>query len=526
MQKFLKIIYLIILICFICFNGFSQNQNNTIEDKLTLDEIVLLILENDSSIKISEQLLIVEYNSYRRFLSDTYPQINLSTGYGLDYLSNYSSRDVDMSNYTDNSIATTVTLSQLIPTFGTLSLQIDNTMSITGIESTNLGSINEPSFSQAPGISLSLEQPVFFNGKFIDMDLYSSTFDKGKISLLMTIEENRIAYNTAIYDTLSLISSIINLKNSIKLKEGSIELMERHLSTMERNLELGLVHETDVWEIKIEIGEEREFLLNFQYSIIQAAANLKQILNIDHNIELDEELFNIYLDTERFSEEGIQNNPEIRKLQLTLEDARLNRIINGNKHSSTLTTSFSIAPRYALDRINNLPSDFASSFSDFFDDNAGFEFSLNIILDIPIYNGKKNYYTENEDIAAESIAIERLQLKTSMLLIEYQSLLIKNDNFEDKIILLENNIELIEKRVEIMRRLFEFGEITEMDLIEVEIALLEKNNELKDAQTELFINYLDIYRITGNDLSGLFLPEDKITNYDIDENNELVNSQN
>ena len=525
MRKSIKIVYLIVFIFFIQLNASAENPADSLDNKLTISDIVLLILENDSSIKISEQSLIAESNIYRRFLSDIYPQINLSGGYGFNYLSNYSSRNIDMDNYIDNNISTSVSMSQLIPTFGTLSLTLDNTMSIASIDYANSQSVNEPSFSQDPSISLSWVQPVFLNGTFIDMDLYPGTFNKSRISLLMTIQEDRIVKNTAIYDALSLVSSIINLRNSIELKEDSIELMQKHLAAMEQNLQLGLIHEVDVWELKIETGTERELLLNLKYSLIQAAANLRHVLNINYDVFFNEDIFNINLNTDDISEESIQNNPEIIKLRLSVEDARLNRIINGNKYSSTLTTSFSIAPRYSLDRINNLPSDFASSFTDFFEDDAGTEFSLTIELDIPLYNGKKRYYTENEDSAIENIALEELQLKTSSLIIEFQSLSIKQDNLGEKIILLENNIELIEKRVEIMRRLFEFGETTELDLIEVEIDLLEKNIELKETQAELFTTSLDIFSITGNDLSGVFLSEEKIPDYEIMEDIELKTNQ-
>jgi outer membrane protein TolC len=519
MRKTSIILFLLLLAFFSDTASFAQDY---IKNELSISDIVQLVLENDSTVKISEQNLTAEYNFYRGILSDIYPQIDFSGGYGLDYETYRDSGNVDMEGYTNNSISTSLSLSQLIPTFGTLTLNLNNTMNITGMESADSESVDEPSFSQNPSITLTWEQPVFINGSFIDTDLYKSTFNKSRIGLLTSIQDNRIATNTAVYDALSLVSTITGLKDSIALKEESISLMNKHLTVMERNLELGLIPETDVWELKIDIGTEKELLLNLKYSLIQSQANLKHILNIDYDAEFEESFFNINLSTASIRPENIQNNPELQKLWLSAEDARLTEIINGNKNSPTMTTSFRIAPTYPSDRMRNLPSDFSSSFSDFFDDDAGTEFSLKIELNVPLYNGRKRTYTENEDTALLNIAEEKLKLKAETLIIEYQSLLIKRENIEEKLILLKDNIDLIDSRVEIMRKLLEVGETTDMDLIEVEIDLLEKVNELKQAQAELFITDLDLLTVAGIDLGAVFLGDDKIVNYIINEDNELV----
>lgn len=494
--------YIIILICFINYNIWSQENT---ENVLSIPDIVRLVTENDTTIKISERTLTAEYNLYKRLLSDIYPQIDFSGGYGLDFSSHHKSGDTNIDNYTNNSISTSLSLSQLIPTFGTLSLTLDNTMSITGMDRADSLAVDEPSFSQNPSITLAWEQPVFINGSFIDMDLYKSIFNKNRIGLLTAIQDNRIAVNTAVYDALNTASSIITLRNSIELKEETIGLIEKHLTTMEQNLELGLVPETDVWELKIELGSEKELLLNLRYSLIQALTNFSHILDIDPDVLFIDSFFDSEINTAKIPPENIQNNPELQKLWLSAEDARLTEIINGNNYSPTLTTSFQLSPTYPESRMDNLPSDFSSSFSDFFDENGGTDFLLTIELDVPIYNGRKKTYTENEDSALLNIAEQKLKLKAETLFIEFQTLHIKQNNFEEKILLLKDNIELIENRVEIMKKMLSLGEITELELIEVEIDLLEKTNELKEAQSELFITGLDLLKVAGMDLDAVFL---------------------
>ena len=494
---------------------YAQETNSNISGSnvLNLNDIVDMVLGNDVILRVSKENLNYYQNTYNRIRADAYPKLLFDSSYGIDFWSKQEiDDDIILNKRLNQSLYTSVSLSQLLPTYGTIAFEIENIMTIASANSYTYNSstvdVDDVSISHEPSISIIWKQPVLLNNKFIDTELYDSTFRKYKLNYLNALQEDLIIKNSTIYTAMKLVFNAYNIKKTIIAYEKSIELKNMYLKKMEQNLELGIIQETDVWELKIEIGEERELLLNSQYDLLQVEGALRDSLGIpdEEEIIFDNNLLDIQIQEEEIeiTDELLNNNPEIKQLEFELEGNRIERIINGYEYASTLTTAFSISPIYSPDRSIYEPHDFASSFSDFRNEDAGSAFSFSIGLSVPLYTGKMKTHSKNADIASVDKVYEELVLQKQSLILVLETQLLKKEKIKQNIFLLQDNVLLIETRLGIMEKLLDAGKKTESDLIEVEIDLLVKQNELRKAKADLILIYMNIYIITGKELSEIF----------------------
>ena len=481
------------------------------DELLSIKQVVSLALKNDTTVIKSAQTLNSSLNEYKSLQAGKYPQLNFSTSYGVDYTSkkqDIGSYGIDeFEKYTLHSVTLGFSLDQLVPTYGTLSAGISNAMTVRKGRWNALET--DPFFSQGPSFSLAFSQPVFFNGKIMDMELYGATFRKGEIGYQSAAEGNRISKNRAVYGAVSLLFDLVNLQNEIKKIEKAMELKKRAIDNLQGKFEKGLVAETQVWEMKVELGKEKEYLLANIYAIREKQGQLKLALGIaqDKSIMPDENLLQPEL---RFEEPGspqelYRNNPAIRQTELAAEDARLNRIIDGANDASTLTLSFTVSPRYPFIRQLEPDATFEESFMDFADEMAGYDLGIKTELKVPLYNGAKWKHKVAADRATELSLQQEAAYQKSNLLQALRMLLLRRENLQERILLLEDNIKLKKKQAEVGRALVEVGQIAELDVIEIEIEYFVKENELEKAKMDLYLTTLDILSLMGRDLGEVIV---------------------
>jgi len=483
----------------------------TAQDKaLTVTDVVTLVLNKDTSVLKSAATLKASLNNYRSLSADKYPQMNLTTSYGVDYTSKMQDAlGIQYENYTTHSVTLGFSLDQLVSTSGTLSAGISDEMTtrLTRYKPPPIGwEDSNPFYSHSPKLSLSFSQPVLFNGKFIDMDLYRAIFRRGQLEYQGEAQSNLITRNQAIYNAVSLLFDIVNLRNEIVKIEQAAALKTRGLENLQRYFEQGLVAETEVWEMRVEIGNEREYLLTNIFSLRGKEGNLRLTLGLteDQEIKITDDLFipQVRLDKGKSPNELFRDNPSIRQYELSSEEARLNSIIDGANDASTLTLSLTVAPRYPYPRPE---STFGEATTDFFDEMAGVDVGFTTELKIPLYNGSKWRHKVTADKATEASRREELAHQKKDLLLSLHMLLLMQQNLKEKIPLLEDNIKLKKKQAEVERELLKVGQTTELDVIKLEIEYFEKQNELTKAKTDLYLTILNTLSLMGVSLDEVIL---------------------
>jgi hypothetical protein len=174
-----------------------------LSQSLTLAGLPALVLAKDSTVVTSVQSSLLAFHVYMGSMAQVWPQVDFSSSYGLQYTPRQQTESIvlsstppfteDVQDITSNDVAGhsaggRLSVSQVLPTAGSLSLMVEDQMtaytygSRTTETSTGTTTANpEAQYMQKPKLTLQLTQPLFFNGKIIDFDLFPATLRKAQI---------------------------------------------------------------------------------------------------------------------------------------------------------------------------------------------------------------------------------------------------------------------------------------------------------------------------------------------------------
>ncbi len=471
---------------------------------LDVREAVERVLEKDPTVLISEQSVNIAYNAFYRARSDVLPQLSLSSDYSVLYKPEVHDPlppyDVLYERHGSHNLATGLTLSQVLPTSGNLLITLSDGLDVTTIGGT------DPEFSQNPNLSLSLDQPIFYNGKFVDLSVLPSSIRKEKIGYFKAETSHRVSQNAAVRSMLAFYYNVVLLRKRIDILERSLDLQQENVKKMERNYELGLVSETDVWSARILAGEQREVILDTRYSLLKAEGSLKVSIGMDSSSLLApvSEIpdLEISFDPDELAGMVLERNQAVLQEALNLEQKQLDVKTSGVNYAPTLKLSLALFPSYPAGRDDK---SFSSSFTDFFSDEAEMNYRMSVGLQVPLYNGSKARYEREMGLASEYIARRNLELRKAAVIQDLQSLLLRKTGLEEKTRLLADNVKLVERRVEIEKQLLDLGKSTDQEVKSVELDFTAKTDDLWNARKDLFLILLDIHDLIGNDIASILL---------------------
>lgn len=489
------------------FDCMAQDQ------PLSIDKVTSLVLSNDTSVLKALEILRSASSKYNLLLANGKPQLALSTGYSHSY-SNYlvNSSGYELSDFSVDTVSMGLSVKQLLGTYGTLSLNVsDQLYSYNG----NVAYYYDPFFvpfaygpffGQSPVVSLALDQLLFFNNKLLETDLFKSVFRQGEISSLEAAEQNRIAQNEAIYETIKLLFEVVKFRNDLSAITKAVELKQTGVENLERSLKAGLVAELDVWEMRVEEGREKENLLSCEYTLKQKEGDLKAILGLDSQqaltigqLDLDSSLSAPAQDQP--AESAFSQNPAVRISEMELENARLKRIIDGASYASSLNLTVDFTPHYSeLRPYLTSKANIWDSFTDFWDADSGWTASMSVSLNVPLYNGSKAKHQAVADDASEAALREEVTQQKRELLLKIQMTLQMEQNLQERIARMTDNILLKKKQAEVTRGLVKVGQKAELEVIKVEIDSMQMENELAAANMDLYLTRLYLRALMGEDL--------------------------
>jgi len=468
-------------------------------------ELLRLILDRNPDVRQAADAASYASFSLEAVRSGRLPALGLETDYDLYYQNRKQDEDYHYENSTTHSITIGFYTKQLLPTYGTLQFDLSDTLTLATLGALD-GSPTDPRFAQAPAFSVTLEQPAFCNGRFIDGRIYPSALRKQELARQTALESERAVRNRALTGAFALVFDVVNLRNLIGQQEKAIEIRNQSLLRLKKSLESGIVAETDVAQMSVEIGKEKEILLQAAYQLATKEDDLRSALGMRQGspIVFDEDLADIRWiqppPGPRTGEEDLARNPSLRLLELNLAEKRIATILNGFAQAGSLTSRLSIAPRYPYSRTESWDQDFDTSFSAFLDPLAGIDVSFSIHLDVPFLGPRKNRPRQSADLVNEKMGEEALSVEKQRLAMQLESLSIRQDNLQETVRLLTDNLRLLERQKDIDRRLLGIGDLSELDLVEIEVEYLKKENELKKAHMNIFLVALERLTLLGRDL--------------------------
>jgi outer membrane protein TolC len=492
---------------------------------LTLAELPALVLGHDTASAISAQTTLLARHVYQGTIAQAMPQVDLSSTYSLAYTPDQKSWiasppspsvDVQRTDAGTNLLGAKLSVSQLLPTAGSLLLGLENTTTVSTVgsqSSTVLGTTTttnpEPLYSQRPKLTLGLTQPLFLNGKVIDLDLFPATLRKAELGYLQQDLANRNQQNQAIGQAVQLHLSIVQLRKSLLQMGNAMAVAQGNLDSLQKSFGLGSVAEADLLDSKIALSRQRQALVELSSSLRKTERLLANAIGRDSldGVALSEEIPPIAfsLGRQETIDRALGSHPLLKQKSLALEEKRVDQVLGGQQFASMLSLSFSWSPRYPYDPLNTPYSstDLGASFSDLFKDGSGQDYTLTAGLTIHLYDGGQQTERRAGNEALSAVADRGLQGQRQLVVDQVEQDLLQKASLEEKIALLAEAISLAERRLATERNLLALGKSTDLDVGSRRADAEAKANDLWRARADLLLTVIDLYSLAGEDLASL-----------------------
>jgi outer membrane protein TolC len=480
-----------------------------------------LILANDPAAGASTQTTALAWHTYKATLADALPKIDFSTGYSLGYtpfihtqtidLPTLSQPDMETSDQGTHVLSSKLSVSQILPTAGSLLLSLEDAMAVNTISSQTIdgvAQVTDPQFSQKPKLSVAVTQPLFLNGKLLDLDLFPASLRKAQIGYLKEEAGNRDARNRAVSQGVEVFLSLVQQRKGAAQMEQSLAVASQNLAKLEQNFRLGAVAEADLLEAKLSLGNQKAALLDLRYTTGKTERLLARSIGRESlaDVALSEALpaFRLQASLEELFAKAALAHPLIQQGALASEEKGLDDILAGQRSASTLSLSFSYSPRYPFaTTADPLKKDFVGSFAELFRDGWGQDYSLSANLGVKLFDGGKRKEEREGARALQKLANESLAAQRRAVRDELEAALMRRANLEEKTALLSDSLDLAERRLQTEISLLSLGRSTDLDVQSRRVEREAKANELRKARADLFLVQLTLASAAGEDLATL-----------------------
>ena len=499
----------------------SDSAGTSVPERLTLPGVIPRVLDYDSGYR---QSLLDEASARAgRALARArvLPQISLSPGQaGASYAwsRGEETRTVPDASQPGNPTATTtesvltnthsasaqLSLNQALPTDGSLSLVAGNTLRARVVEE------EEAQYRQSLSFSATWQQPLFTNRRVIDLRVFGAGIElSGGIPLRIARSNAALQKNARIVGVLETYLQVVELRKQVDLLSANIASTAERVEQVRIRRRQGTATQRDVWDVEITLEELRESRLQAQYALRQAESSLAASLGLPEGVSsrsLADEVPELSLPAEEeiVALAGTESD-QVAQARESLNQARLQRIVNGRQYAATLQTSVNVAPAYDPGWTENSfgSEDLGESYAELFTEEASWDTTVSVSLNVPLYNGGQRRHQASRDQAAIDGARISLEDTRRSVVENIRSLYLRRRLLRDQLTLRENSLRLEEDRLDEKERLAELDSLTELELQEARNQVRSRENALWRTRADLFLNGLRILQAAGRDLEDL-----------------------
>ncbi len=477
-----------------------------------MDALPGLVLQHDTTAALSAQSALFAFHTWQGTLARALPQIDLSTSWSLAYTPDIvPAAGIELTDQGTHLIGTKLTVSQLLPTAGSLLLNLENTMTVSTLGSQDtLGTTTypDPRYSQSPRISLGLTQPLFVNGKLLDLDIFPATLRKAQLGWLEQSAADLSQRNAALGQAVQLYLNIVQLRKNAAQTRAGIEVTRGNLASLQRSYDLGSVAEADLLDAKIALSRQEQGLLELSSTLAKTERLLAHSIGAGGLSDVPFSDVVPAIDFTRGRQETIDRalagHPLLRQKNLAAEEKRIDTVLAGQQFASTLTLSFSWSPRYPFSS-SSKPSmtDFSGSLKDLFGSGSGNDYSFSAGLTIHLFDGGSQKESLAGAAALGAAAEQGRAAQQQAVQDQVEIDLLQQASLAEKVALLKEASDLAERRLATERSLLQLGKSTDLDVASRAADTQARKDDLWRAQADLYLTVLDLHSLAGDDLAGI-----------------------
>lgn len=489
--------------------GFAQ--------ELTLETIVSEVIANDESLQIARESIDSAYQGYRITRAQGYPQVTLSTepiyGIGMRRDSDFTTFPPEPRTTVSNSFNLGIGLTQLLPTGGSISTQIDDTFQYN-VRLPSEETESSAELLQQPSFGLQYNQPIFVNGKLIDGQLMKAANKSAELGWQSSKEAEQSTKNTVILRASQLYIQLIRIEKNKEFIQSNFELARKQLEQSMIDKEQGRASANQVLGLEVALNKQQEALLDTELARIQTEYQLGRMIgkpDLGDNRVVDslqllmnkvERHFAAKDGTDLY-EKAMINNPDIIAKRFERESRRLQALTNDREHAANMALTFTISPRYPDEREDE--ESFSASFSDFFEEDAGVNLNFGLSFQVPLTDGGRRKAVREADKTAVRIAELNISAQEKSVAEKIMVAQKKDELLRKRIDLLQVDVEYQKNRLEREEQLASLNTSTKLKVDTVRIDLLAAEQQLWQTRADLLLNLLELLSLTGEAIEDVIL---------------------
>jgi len=312
--------------------------------------------------------------------------------------------------------------------------------------------------------SLSISKPLYLGGKVKNsIELSERSVTLNELKYEQTLNQN---LNTVVQSYFNVL-----IKESIlSIQESSLELVKSHLESVQKNYEAGLVVQSDVNEVQIELNKTRQAILTAENELKVAKKRFSDLLeleNTDFTLKQPESI-NIEENLDTQLKKAYSNRFEVLSLSLNKEMQEFNKKLEDTLYKPSLI----------------LQGNYSSQ-GDSIDFTDG-DFSLTLSGSVPLYDGNKSELKQEKiDIEQSKIDNNEKQLKNNIET-EIMAALYKIDENRESLEIANQNEKQALENLEQAQRRFDNGVGTSREVLRAETNL----NQIQISKNQTYYQYL------------------------------------
>jgi len=417
-------------------------------DSLSLKECIDIALQNNSQLRLAEHQVDLAKTNVTTARSNWLPQIDVSTSAG-------------------RTLQGPRNLKENVP------VDIDP---VTGQVIYEQRQIQQDATEwDRYGINTSLRQNIYDFGRTTNSIRSAKTIRQVRQHELINTQ------HLVIVNVKQAYYELLKAYELLTVYQEAVRAAEENLDYYESMLDLGLISKAEMYQARVNVGNQRTNLINQQNNIQFAKAQLNNALGRDPNIPIaihrngDKPLFPDY-DFDRASEIALENNEILQALDLRVKAqeftikaarARYLPVIGGQVSYGRNNTDAGRVYTTELDE------DYTISF--------GAQFSLNV------FNGLSDKAEIQRQILNREMALENLREERRLLLTDVKEYFLQLEAYKDIIEINKENIEAYQENLRLQREKRRVGSGTELEVTQAQVELVRAQVELVSAEYNAMI---------------------------------------
>ncbi|MBD3413236.1 MAG: hypothetical protein GF421_02245 [Candidatus Aminicenantes bacterium] len=341
----------------------------------------------------------------------------------------------------------------------------------------------EVDFTRDYQFIMSLSIPIFTAGQLV------SGYKQAKYNLRSSKQELKQSSHNTVFNTKQAFYGILLAIDFVNVSQEAVRDAQDFYENVKVQFEVGVASQFDLLRSEVRLANLKPQLIKAKNNLEIAKLNLKTILGIDLSKEIEiqgrMEYRPVEIDLDECITKALANRPELK--QLDFQEGMARQGLNMARAAGLPTVAISGQYNYWADQFN------------FKDDTWQNYYSLNLVLNIPIFNG----LSSSAKMAKSRAMIRELELTqeglVEMLKFEVRQAVLKINEAEQSLHSQEKNVKQAKESLRIAELNYNEGLVTILDVQQTQTALAQAKTNYSQALFDYVVASAELDKAMGVD---------------------------